>query len=126
MDRYDGEYVGYEGRDLQMSFQFQNLQELSQVTLSYLEDGENGIMPPLFIEIWGGTGNSDLKKLSVVKAQMPIAKGKASKRLLIAQFDKQRVSYIKLIAGNMGELPKEHPLKKTSKSWLFVDEVSLE
>jgi hypothetical protein len=126
LDRYDGEYVGYEGKDLQMSFRFETPQELSKVSLSYLEDGENGVMPPLFVEVWGGKSNSDMKKLSLVKALMPTTKGKAAKRLLIARFDKQRVSYIKLIARNMGELPKEHPLRKTSKPWLFVDEVSLE
>ena len=126
LDRNDGEYIGFAGQNLQMSFDFASPQELSQVSLSYLEDEEKGILPPVSIEIWGGPSKSSLKKLSEVKANLPKAKQKAAKHLLIAQFDNQPIRYIKLIARNKGELPPNHPLKKTSKAWMFVDEISLE
>jgi hypothetical protein len=126
MDRHDGEYVGFMGESMQMSFQFETPQDLSQVTLSYLDDEKNGVMPPLYLEVWGGASKATLKKLAVVKAEMPGDKEMTAKKLLIGKFDNQPITYIKLIAKNRGELPNDHPLKKTSKSWLFVDEVSLE
>lgn len=124
--RYDKEYLGFQGQGMQANFTFSTPHMLSQLTLSYLEDVENGIMPPEYIEVWGGTSKNNLKKIGHAKADFPQKVRAAAKYLMMVNFDKQPVTYIRLSAKNIGSLPGWHPLQKDTKAWILVDEVSLE
>lgn len=124
--RYDNEYLGFQGQGMLASFQFSTPRALSQLTLSYLEDVENGMMPPEYIEVWGGTGKNNLKKLGTAKADYPEQKRAAAKYLLMVNFEKQPISYVRLLAKNKGDLPAWHSLRKDTKAWMLIDEVSIE
>lgn len=126
LDNNDKEYLGYLGKDMQVDFALTSPQTLSQLSISYLEDIDKAIMPPLTIEVWGGTSKNSLKKLALFKSDYPKEKRPSSKGLLLAGFEKQPLAYIRLIARNSGSLPAWHSLQKQSKAWIFVDEISLE
>ncbi len=126
--RYDKEYLGYKGKNMQATFTFTTPRPLSQVTLSYLEDVENGMMPPQYIEVWGGTSKNNLQKLGMAKADYPKRIRQAAKYVLTVNFTKQPVSFVRLTAKNSSSLPSWHSLSKDkdSKPWILIDEVSLE
>jgi uncharacterized membrane protein len=125
--RYDKEYLSFLASDLQANFTYAKPRELSQVTLSYLEDVENGMMPPHYLEVWGGTGKHDLKKLGVTKVEnYPNAIRPAAKYVLMVEFPKQAISYVRMVAKNSPTFPDWHSLKKDTKPRILIDEVSLE
>lgn len=127
--RYDKEYLSFPVEDLQASFMYAKPLELSQVSLSYLEDVENGMMPPQYMEVWGGSSKKDMKKLGMVKVEdYPEAVRPAAKYVLIVNLPKQPVSYIRIFAKNNSSFPEWHSLKKDkdAKPRLQIDEVSLE
>jgi uncharacterized membrane protein len=126
LDNNDKEYLGFLGKDMQVNFALSSPQTLSQLSISYLEDIDKGILPPVMIEVWGGSSKYSLKKLTVIKSDFPNEKRSSSKGILLADFEKQPLTYVRLIAKNSGNLPAWHPLQKTSKAWIFIDEVSLE
>jgi uncharacterized membrane protein len=127
--RYDKEYMNFLAEDLRANFTYIKPRSLSGITLSYLEDVENGIMPPQYLEVWGGTGKGDLKKLGMVKVDnYPEAVRPAARYVLMVKFPKQPVSYVRLLAKNNSTFPDWHSLRKgkDAKPKILVDEVSLE
>jgi hypothetical protein len=126
LDHNDKEYVGFLGQDFRVDFKFDRARMLSQLALSYLEDVQEGIMPPEQVEVWGGTDKNNLKKLGLLKADLPQKQRAAAKQLLLFNFSEQPLTHVRLVAKNTRTLPTWHPLHKTSKAWLFIDEVAME
>ncbi|HKZ36106.1 MAG TPA: FN3 associated domain-containing protein, partial [Chryseolinea sp.] len=71
LDREDKEYLGFVNRDHQVLFQLDNPKKLSQLTLSFLEDVEKGVLAPESIEVWGGEDKNNLTKLGRVGSVLP-------------------------------------------------------
>ena len=57
------EYLGFVNKDHQVLFQLDSPRTLSQVTLSFLEESEKGVMAPEYVEVWGGNDKNKLTKL---------------------------------------------------------------
>lgn len=126
LNRDDKEYLGFIAKDLQVLFQMDEPKKLSQVTLSILEDVGKGILAPEYVEVWGGADKNNLVKLGRMVSVPPQGKRPATKKLIIVNFPEQAVRFVRLKAKNVGTLPAWHPLQKTTKASVFVDEVSLE
>jgi hypothetical protein len=89
LDRSDKEYLGFTTQDFQALFQMDKPQKLSQVTMSFLEDIDKGVMAPEYMEIWGGVDKNNLKKLGIVKTDPPEFKKPAAKKLLRVDFPQE-------------------------------------
>lgn len=126
LDRGDKQYLGFSSQNFQATFQLRELQALSQLTLSFLEDGERGILPPESVEVWGGEDTGHLIKLGTVTAISPQTKKPAAKNILQVKFPEQQVRFIRVKAKKAGALPAWVEPKKDLKAMLFVDEVSME
>jgi uncharacterized membrane protein len=126
LDINDKEYLGFLGKDMLVSFALSSPKTLSQLSISYLEDIDKAVFPPITIEVWGGSSKTSLKKLTELKSNYPKEKRPSSKGLLLASFEEQPLAYVRLIAKNSVSLPAWHPLQKKSKAWIFIDEVAME
>ncbi len=123
LDREDKEYLGFVNRDQQVLFQLDEPKKLSQLTLSFLEDVGKGVFAPQSIEVWGGEDKDNLTKLGGIVSVLPQDERPAAKGIIRINFPPQSV---RLKAKNIMTLPAWHPLKKTTKASIFIDEVSLE
>lgn len=126
LNRDDKEYLGFISKDHQVLFQFDVPTKLTQVTLSILEDVDKGVLAPESIEVWGGEDKNNMIKLGRVVSALPQSKKPASKKLITVNFPETSVRFVRLKAKNINTLPAWHPLQKTMKASIFVDEVSLE
>jgi hypothetical protein len=125
LDRGEKEYIGFVGKDCHLFLQFDKIQTLSQVTLSFLEDPGQGVFAPEMMEVWGGEDANSLTKLGSLETEVSDKESPASKRILKIQFPQQKVKCVRVIARNIKTLPPWHPLKKTDKPAMFIDEVSM-
>jgi hypothetical protein len=103
-----------------------NSKKLSQVTLSFLEDVGQGVFAPEKLEIWGGEDKNNLKKLGSIESVVPNEVRPGAKFILKVDFPPQSLRFVRLNAKNFKTLPAGHPLQKTDKAAIFIDEVSIE
>ena len=121
----DGKYLGFEGNDLDILLDLGVTKKISAISLGFLVNHGSYLLPPASVEIYGGTETgSNLKKLSILQyrdtAFIPGAVQRASTHYL----KKLDLKYIRIKAKNAGRLPVWHSAKG-SKSWLFVDEITI-
>ena len=126
LDRGEKEYLGFINQDCQVLFQFDNPQKLSQLTISFLEDVGPGVLAPEFVEVWGGADKNNLKKLGRAPGSLPQEGRPSAKNIIKINFPPQSFRFVRLTAKNVKTLPAWHPLQKTDKASIFVDEVALE
>ncbi|MEJ1242397.1 c-type cytochrome domain-containing protein [Chryseolinea sp. T2] len=123
--RGDKEYLGYIDNDFQVLLDMGRDTELSEVTISYLEDGANGAFAPESIELWTG---SDKERLSMVASQssaLPSMERAAGKGVIVLKFPRQTARYIRVKAKRFKTLPEWNKNHGKGKPEFFVDEVSL-
>ena len=96
----------------------------SKVGLSFLQNVNQGVLRPEYIEVWGGMDKDKLVRLG--KASAPPTENKfAEKGLITLTFPGREVRFVRVKAKNAGILPATHPLIKTAKATLYIDEVTL-
>jgi len=126
LNRDEKEYLGFVNKDYQALFQFDNPRKLSQVTLSFLEDVESGVLSPEYIEVWGGDDKNKMTKLGKISSSPLPEKRPAAKMLTTINFPQQSMRFVRVKAKNVNVLPAWlRPDKKTKPS-IFVDEVSIQ
>ena len=126
LDRGDKAYLAFVNQDLQMEFHLSNPSSVSQISLSFLEDADQGILAPEFMEAWGGETMSNLIKLGRQDIISPKGKPSAAKRIVALKFPEKSYKFIRLQAKNPGRLPAGHPIQKSGKAFIYIDEVSVE
>lgn len=122
--RNDKEYLGYINNDLQALFDMNNPTDVSEVTISYLEDGGNGVFAPESVELWIGSDKDQLSKVAGYDGVMPGKESPTSKGVITLKFPKQSVRFVRIKAKRFKALPKWYSNKEENKASVFVDEVS--
>jgi uncharacterized membrane protein len=113
---------GVKDNDLGIMSEFKNPVTVSSVGLHYMIEEDTGIFPPALVEVWGGTDRANLKLLTKFKAPMPAKGDKPTLKTIEGKFNPQRVTYLKIIAKPLVEMPAWHR-KKGQKALLLVDEM---
>jgi hypothetical protein len=124
LDRGDKAYLAFVNTDLDVVFETKETVRASEITVSFLQDVNNAVLPPGYAEVWGGMEKGNLVNLGKVSTPHTETKS-AEKGLITITFAPREVRYIRLRAKNVGRLPSDHPLAKTAKATLYIDEVSL-
>jgi hypothetical protein len=123
-DRAGKEYLGFVTNDHQSFFELTKAEKVSRVSVSFLEDIENGVFPPEYVEVWGGESKNVLRPLGKITSVSPRETRPGAKRVMTVSFPEQSVRYVRLKAKKPAALPVWHALRKTGKTSLFIDEVS--
>ena len=117
-------WVGFEGKNLNMTLDLGELMTFSSVSLAFMSAYSSWIMSPLSVEILISNDNktfSSSKKIELNKS----VKMESSVQQINISLDTQNARFIKIKAENFGSLPVGHP-GVGKPSWLFVDEIMVE
>ena len=118
----NGKWLGFRRNKMEMVLYYATPVNVSSVTLSSYVDIGSYIMPPLSVEVWGGSNEKNLLRLSHITPQQPDSIRPSYMRGFDCNFKTTKVSCLKLVAVPVAALPKWHPAKK-QKGWLFTDEI---
>jgi len=121
----DNAYLAFLNKDLQVEFELPKLTTFSQLTVSFLENEEQGVLAPEYVEVWGGASMSSLIKLGMKNTVRPVGKQPAVKGLVMLNFPSTSVRFIRLKVKNLGKLPSYYTFEKTVKPSILIDEVAL-
>ena len=132
-------WAGIRDNDLVAMCYFKQPILLSSFGIHYMVEEENGIYPPLEVEVWGGEDAKNLKLLTKLKPKLPLEGELHSLQFLEGLFKSKKVSCIKIIAkpnfkinpkskgkSNAKNKGKDKKKKKGKpKALLLIDEMFL-
>ncbi len=117
-----GKWLGFRKNKMEAVLMFAAPVNVSSVTLSSLIDIGGYIMPPVSIEVWGGSEVGQLKLLSHITPPQPTMIQPAYLKAFDLSFATVALKYLKIIAVPVLKLPSWHP-GKGDRGWVFTDEV---
>jgi len=117
-----GKWLGFRRNKMEMLLHYAEPVTVSSVSLSSYIDIGGFIMPPVFIEVWGGTTGNDLVRLSHITPEQPDSVRSSYMRSFECNFKPASVRFLKIVAVPVGKLPPWHP-SKAQKGWFFTDEI---
>ena len=116
----DGQWQGFFGKNIDITIDLENVVTFSEIQTSFFQYHLSWIILPKSIEYLISTDGETFTSIFKKENQTsPMQEGKFKKKFLCNK--KCSARYVRLIAANYGELPKNHPAAG-SKSWLFIDE----
>ncbi|KAA5542363.1 c-type cytochrome domain-containing protein [Adhaeribacter rhizoryzae] len=115
---------GFYKHQMELISEFKQPINLSAIALNILVESENNIFPPAVVEVWGGTTKDKLQLLTTLKPEQPQEVKKPIIKLIEGKFKPQQVSYLKIIAKPVAELPIWHR-SKGKPALLLIDEIFL-
>jgi len=126
IDFKDGKWTGYNGNDIVATLDLGKPTTVKSVTVSSLEEFGNYILFPKKLIVYSAKSKAgNFKKLGELKINsLGVGSAGVLKRFTL-NFQKTNAQYFKVIVKNGGLLPKSHPAAG-EKSWLFVDEITIQ
>lgn len=122
MDFKSGKWLGFRTQKMEMLLSYDKEVKITGIILSALVDINSFLMPPLYIEIWGGVDKNKLVKLVKITPEQPKKGIAAYQTAYDCNFSPHKIRFIKVIAVPVPKLPLWHPAKG-QKGWVFVDEI---
>ncbi len=117
-----GKWLGFRRNKMEIVLHYPAPVLVSSVTLSSYVDIGSYIMPPVFVEVWGGSTEKNMVRLSRITPPQPDSIRPSSMRGFDCNFKPAPVRFLKVIAMPVDKLPKWHPAKG-QKGWIFTDEI---
>ncbi|MFT3932308.1 MAG: FN3 associated domain-containing protein [Chitinophagaceae bacterium] len=122
-DLRSGKWLGFRRNKMEMLLHYPQPITISSVTLSSYMNVGGYIMPPAQLEVWGGTTEKNMTRLSHITPHQPDSLNVPSAmRGFDCNFKPVTISFLKVIAIPVDKLPKWHP-GKGQKGWVFTDEI---
>ncbi|MGV3587197.1 MAG: c-type cytochrome domain-containing protein [Adhaeribacter sp.] len=115
---------GFYKHPMELISEFKQPVTVSAIAMNILVESENNIFPPAVVEVWGGTTSDKLQLLTTFKPDQPQEVKKPIIKLIKGKFKPHQVSYLKIIAKPVAELPAWHR-SKGRPALLLVDEIFL-
>ncbi len=118
-------WIGFEAEDFEAVFDLGNIQPITKVTLSCLENKNSWIYLPTEIEYFGSNNNMNFKKIGSLESKQILPSSKRNRTFIEKEFNNISARYLKVYAKNIKQCPQGDP-GDGGKAWLFVDEVIIE
>lgn len=122
-DWHLGNWQGYQGNDLVAILDFGSVQPINTISIGTLQDTNNWIVFPQYVQYWISDNGNDFKLLSSVKTKVDIKDLTVQTQEFTAKLNTHS-RYVKIIAKQYGPLPDWHPFKG-SPSYIFADEITV-
>lgn len=117
-----GTWQGYHDLDLKATVNLGSSKKVKTVSVNFLQDQRSWIFYPTEVICSVSENGTDFTELPIKKIEAE--KPSEETEIKTIQFEiNKNIQFIKIIAKNFGDLPKEH-LGFGGKAWLFVDEIS--
>ena len=117
-----GKWLGFRKKGLECLLFFKEPARISSVTLSSLVDVNAYVMPPVVMEVWGGSDRDHLRLLGRQQPEQPVKAVPAYFAPYEFHFAPASVRCLKVIARPVDKLPDWHP-GKGQKGWFMADEI---
>lgn len=119
-----GYWQGYEGKDIEAIVDLGKPELVSQISTGFLQDINSWIWFPKQVDFYSSDDGKTFKKIKQINNDFNIKQeGSFTKQFGFKTNLKTR--YVKIIAKNNGPCPDWH-LGAGGKTWLFVDEITIE
>jgi len=115
------EWLGFSGKSLNATIDLGKTDTISKVTVDVLKAENSWIYLPELIQILVSIDGKDYRSLAIMKSEEIDQKG----RTMEINFGKTPARYVRVAVINKGIIPAGLP-GEGNKSWLFVDEISVE
>jgi uncharacterized membrane protein len=115
-------WAGFFKHEMALVSEFRQPILLQAIGLNTLIESENNIFPPATVEVWGGTNAGKLKLMATFSPAQPDTVRKPYIQLIEGRFKPQQVSYLKIVAKPLQQMPEWHP-RKGQPTLLLIDEL---
>lgn len=117
-------WLGFEGNSLEAVIDFGSQQDISSVSIAFLQVTNHVVFFPKSVSFYYSNDNVNFIKLETIKNDKPLMK--KSKVNDIKYFESMfpivKARYVKVVGKNMGQPPYWHHAAGTP-AWIFADEV---
>ena len=120
----DGKWVGFKGNDLDAVITFDSLTDISNVSISFLENNHSWIFMPTQITIEISYDGIHFKSYYSTTIKPNDTEQNGGIQTIQAQKKGQKVKAIRVYAKNRGVCPEWHN-SKGKACWLFVSEIEI-
>jgi predicted alpha-1,2-mannosidase len=119
-----GFWQGYQGQNVEVIVDLGKIENISAITAGFLQDIRSWIWFPEYVTYYISENGENFTKLGQINNDFSIKKeGSFTREFGLKTNTKAR--FIKMVAKNFGDCPDWH-LGAGGKSWIFVDEISIE
>ena len=119
-----GSWQGYQGQDVEAIVDLGRIEEISTVSAGFLQDNRSWIWFPERVTFYTSADGKNFTLLKTIKNDFS-TKQEGSFTKEFAAKTKISTRYIKMVAKNFGVCPDWH-LGAGGRSWLFIDEITIE
>ncbi len=121
----DGEWQGWEGKNMDVVIDLQQQTDVSKITTSALQNSGAWIFFPKKVEFFVSPDGAKFQKVGEVITDVdPLSKDKQIKEYAVS-FAPVKAGFVKVVATSLGKAPKGHQ-GAGDNAWLFVDEIAVE
>jgi hypothetical protein len=120
----DGRWQGFHGQDAIFSIDLGDIQQISEVSMHFLQDITVWIFLPREVRVSVSTDGITFTPLATISHEVPLEKRGAMIHEFQAQFSPVQARYIRVEAGSIQLCPSWHS-GAGQPAWIFLDEVIL-
>lgn len=117
----DKSWLGIQGGDVDIVFDFKRRSKIKDVHISVLNDAVSWVLAPSFIEVSVSDDGINYKPFNKQMLN-PSSDVNKKEHLIVSLNGNAKGQFVKITLGNSGLLPDNH-YASGNPSWLFVDEV---
>ena len=119
-----GFWQGYQGQDVEAIVDLGKIETISKISTGFLQDNRSWIWFPKYVDFYTSTDGLNFTMLKRITNDFSLKQeGSFTKEFGFKTTLKTR--YVKMIAKNFGVCPEWH-LGAGGKSWIFIDEITIE
>ena len=122
LDFRDGNWLGFNGSDVELELVLDKPQEINTLIVSNLVDTGSWIFPPKQIELWLGDGQGNFLKIASKAVDEAREGMPGGQQFIQLQIGTVMGRLLKVVVRNQGKIPDWHPGAGTP-AWLFIDEI---
>ncbi|MCK4464880.1 MAG: discoidin domain-containing protein, partial [Bacteroidales bacterium] len=119
----DGKWQGFEGTDMDITIDFGEVRNITEINAGFLESTGRWIFLPAKLIFEVSVDGRTFSQIGEVSNEIPAKNREASIKEHKASFYAMPVRYIRVYATNPGKCPDWHH-GAGGKTWIFIDEIS--
>jgi len=122
-DQGDGKWQGFEGTDVEITFDLGEVRNISEITIGCLESTRGWIFLPEKITVEVSDDGIEYRECGELVQEIPEEHREASIRNLVVDFYATSARYVHVYLTSIKECPEWHE-GAGRKAWVFLDEIT--